>query len=103
MPVDKYRDKEYGVRKMNERIFVIAGNFNQFRLFRRTLINTMIEQGNDVRVTDIIYVGEHNMYGCDDMWGYKVGTWQERKDIDNICLMLMSRRSSIDNFIEVEL
>ena len=88
---------------MNEPIFVIAGSFDQFRSFRKTLINTMIEQGNVVRVNNIIYVEEHNMYGYDDMWGYKVGTWQERKDIDNICLMLMSRRSSIDNFIEVEL
>jgi hypothetical protein len=88
---------------MNEKIFVIAGNYDQFKSFRRTLISTMIEQDIDVRQTNIVYVDKHNLYGYDDIWGYKVGTWQQRKDLDDICMMLSTRRSSIDNFIEVEL
>ena len=88
---------------MNEKIFVIAGNYDQFKSFRKTLISTMIEEDIDVRQTDIVYVDKDKLYGYDDIWGYKVGTWQQRKDIDDICMMLMTRRSSIDSFIEVEL
>ena len=88
---------------MNEKIFVIAGTYYQFRAFRRTLINTMIEEDIDVCINNIIYVGKNNLDGYDDIWGYNVGTWQELKDIDDICMMIATRRSSIDNFIEVEL
>jgi len=88
---------------MNGKIFVIAGTYDQFNIFRRTLAGTMIEENIDVRLNDIVYVHSDNLYGYEDIWGYKVGTWQQRKDIDVICMMLLACRSSIDNFIEVEL
>jgi hypothetical protein len=88
---------------MNERIFVIAGNYDQFKSFRRTLISTMIKEDINVRQTNIIYFEKQLVYGYDDIWGYRVGTWHKRDDLDEIRMILMSRRSSIDNFIEVEL
>ena len=70
---------------MNEKIFVVAGNYEQFKHFRSNLINTMIDQGIDVIESNITYVDKDRLYGYDNVWGYKVGTWKERKDIDDIC------------------
>ncbi len=88
---------------MNEKIFVLAGNYDQFYVFRIQLCKTMVDEGIPFRGSNIIYVDITKLYGYTDMWGYKVGTWRDRKDLDDICTMLLTRRSSIDNFIEVEL
>lgn len=88
---------------MNEKIFVLAGNYKEYYVFRSQLCKTMADEGIPFRGSNIIFFDKHLVYGCDDIWGYKVGTWHERDDLDEICMILMSRRSSIDNFIEVEL
>lgn len=44
------------------------------------------------------------LLGCYKPWGYKVGTWSERNDIDDIAQFLLTRHSSItEDFIEVML
>jgi hypothetical protein len=88
---------------MSNKIFVIAGNYDQFNTFRKTLIRTMVEEDIPLHYQDIIYVEKDRMYGYNDVWGYKVGTWNQRSDIEEICNMLLTRFSSIDEFIEVEL
>lgn len=88
---------------MSDKIFVLAGNYDQFKMFRSTLMNTMIEENIPCRLNDIVYVNRESLLGCSNMWGYKVGTWYCREDIEEICLLLLTRQSSIEEFIEVEL
>ena len=67
------------------KIYVVAGTFEQYHLFRRQLSNTMAEEGIPFRHTDIVYVNSlDTLRGHRDVWGYKVGTWNTRKDIEII-------------------
>jgi hypothetical protein len=89
---------------MSDKIFVLAGNYDQFKMFRSTLMKTMIEEYIEpCRSSDIVYVRRESLLGHRNMWGYKVGTWYCREDIEEICHLLLSRQSSIEEFIEVEL
>ena len=88
---------------LNEKIWVLAGTYDEFNYFRIQLCKTMADEGIPFRGTNILYVDKNKMYGYTDMWGYKVGTWSKRKDLDDIKFLLLTRRSSIDEFIEVEL
>lgn len=65
----------------------------------------MIEQGMSFSVADFVYIdGPHRLMGCYKPWGYKVGTWADRNDIDDIAQLLLTRHSSItEDFTEVML
>ena len=86
-----------------EKIFVIAGDYGQFKLFRANLADYLIREGIEVRTNDIVYVSKPSyLYGFRDVAGYFVGTWRDRDDIEEIVSMLAHRGWS-ENFIEVEL
>lgn len=87
------------------KIFVVAGQFDQFRIFRNQLIEAMVEGGIDARYQDIVYVNNPIMLrGYHNPWGYKVGTWFDREDINEIDIMLLVAGSSLqEDFIEVSL
>lgn len=88
---------------MKEKIFVIAGNYDQFKNFRNKLIAAMVTEDIPCTHNDIVYVDKKNLFGYSNMWGYKVGTWRSRQDIDDIRFLLLTRRSSLDEFIDAEL
>lgn len=87
------------------KIFVIAGTYDQFKLFANQLAASMNEEGIRVNRLDLVYVSDVNqLRGCHDVWGYRVGTYADRKDINEISRQLAISGSCIlDNFIEVEL
>lgn len=87
------------------KIFVIAGTFEQFNVFRSQLVEAMAEEGMWFRIADITHIsGPDTLRGLSNPWGYKVGTWESRVDIKEIILQIALAGSSYkEDFIEVEL
>lgn len=85
------------------KIFVVAGRFDQFRIFRHQLFEAMCEEGIEFRYQDLVYVSSSMVIrGYHDPWGYKVGTWFDRDDINEIDMILLVAGSSLqEDFIEV--
>lgn len=90
---------------MNNKIFVLAGNYEQFKMFRVQLVEAMAAEHNWFRIHDIAYILNTNyIKGIRNPWGYKVGTWNERDDIKEIIEQLMIAGSDVrEDFIEVQL
>jgi hypothetical protein len=90
---------------INDKIFVLAGTFEQFQLFRAQLVESMAAEHNWFRISSIIYInGPDTLRGIRDPWGYKVGTWAYRDDIKQIIEQLMIAGSNYrEDFIEVKL
>ena len=86
------------------KIFILAGTYEQFRWFVRKLENDMFAEGIPFRHNDFVYVTPDSVRGCRDIWGYKVGTWRKREDLYKLYDSIASTFSSIQNdFIEVAL
>lgn len=85
-----------------EAIFVIAGNFSQYAYFKKCLEEKMYDEGIVYNATQITYISDiRYLLGRRNIHGYKVGTWYDRPDIDEIELQLRLI-DSLDNFIEVD-
>lgn len=86
------------------KIYIIAGRNDQYRMFKRQLAEAMIEEGIEFRYQDIIYISDPTaLRGHRDPWGYRVGTWNERRDINDIEMMIVTCGSTLNDFIEVAL
>ena len=87
------------------KIYIIAGTYEQFKIFSRQLAELITESGMSFTMSDFVYLdSREKLLGCYKPWGYKVGTWSERDDIDHISELLLTRHSSItEDFIEVML
>jgi|688.fasta_scaffold2884199_2 hypothetical protein len=86
------------------KIFILAGTYEQFRWFVHKLENDMFAEGIPFRHNDFVYVTPDSVRGCRDIWGYKVGTWRKREDLYKLYDSIASTFSSIQNdFIEVAL
>lgn len=90
--------------RVPEKIYVLAGNFEQFKYFRSQLLEAMAQNSLEFNVNDLIYISDRNkIRGVRNPFGYFVGTFQERFDYQDIINELMIRTESMDNFIEVAL
>jgi len=87
------------------KIYIIAGNYEQFKIFSQQLAKLMSKSGMIFAMSDFVYLDSiEKLMGCYKPWGYKVGTWSERNNIDDISKFLLTRHSSItEDFIEVML
>lgn len=86
------------------KIYILAGTYEQFKWFVRQLENTMFSEGIPFRHSDFVYVTPDSIRGHRNIWGYKVGTWRERKDSNQLQQLIGYTFSSVENdFIEVEL
>jgi hypothetical protein len=87
------------------KIYIIAGTYGQFKTLCRQLAELMTESGISFAMSDFVYLDSiEKLMGCYKPWGYKVGTWSERNNIDDISKFLLTRHSSItEDFIEVML
>lgn len=76
---------------MLPKVFVIAGNQEQFRVYKEKLIRERIDAGiSDFRYSDIIYVhGTNTFRGIRNPQGVFIGTWRDRSDIIEIFDQLM--------------
>lgn len=87
-----------------DKIFVIAGTYEQFRMFRQQLVYTMSVEGIPIKYHDVVYVsGPDQLRGYREPWGYIVGSWYNRRDIDQLVTLIRTAGSTFDDFIEVEL
>ena len=86
------------------KIFIIAGNFDQFKFYRKKLVELMREQDLDFNIHDIVYLyGPENIRGYREPWGYRVGSWSERKDLSEIVQQLLICGSSLtESFMETD-
>lgn len=90
--------------RVPEKIYVLAGNYDQFLYFRRQLIEAMAENSLESSQYDVVYImTRDHIRGVRNPFGYFVGTFQERFDYQDIINELMVRTESMDNFIEVSL
>lgn len=86
------------------KVFVIAGTFEQFRMFREQLVYTMSVEDIPVKYHDIVYVsGPDQLRGYREPWGYMVGTWYNRQDIGELETLIKTAGSTLEDFIEVKL
>ncbi len=87
------------------KILVVAGNYDQFKTFLTRIAESIKGENIPFVRTDWIYVDHVNkILGLRDVWGYKVGTWRERKDLNDIATVVMTSGSSFENdFIEVSI
>ena len=85
-----------------EKIYVIAGNFQQFNQFRVILAQKIVDAGLTFYSQGTVYISTaERMRGLRNIHGYKVGTWQERSDIFEIEQQLKIIESA-NNFIEID-
>jgi hypothetical protein len=82
------------------KIFILAGTYEQFKMFVHKLENEMFAEGIPFRHQDFIYLTLDSIRGQRNISGYKVGTWRDRSDIYQLNALMAS--VGID-FIEVEL
>lgn len=86
------------------KIHVIAGSYEQFRMFRQQLTYAMAAEDIPIKYHDIVYVsGPDALRGIREPWGYIVGTWYQRNDIADIDRQVRIAGSTLDDFISVEL
>lgn len=89
---------------MSNRIFILAGTYDQYKQLANQLYAAMAAEGMVLRRQDLIYVTPDSIRGFRDIWGYTVGTWQHREDLPTLREMIRWAGSSVENdFIEVEL
>jgi hypothetical protein len=88
---------------MNNKIFILAGTYDQFKSFVRKLERDMFAEGIPFRHRDFIYLTPNCIRGYSDIWGYKVGTWRDREDINDVYNALAYTFSYLEtDFIEAE-
>ena len=63
----------------------------------------MTAEGMNPKYNDFIYIsGPESLKGFHNPWGYRVGTWYQRSDIEQIEQLLLQARSNINEFIEID-
>jgi len=74
---------------MNQRYFIVCGNYEQFRDFSKKKHQELTNSGILVEITDFIYATVDSIRGHRNPRGWFYGTWRERSDIGDILTLLM--------------
>lgn len=71
---------------MNEKIFVVAGNIDQFKVYRNKRANELWEQGEtSISLSNFVYVNGPEVFrGFNQVHGVFTGTYRQRPDIREI-------------------
>ena len=86
---------------MNDKIFVIAGNYTQFKLLKTQL---QLYSDIDLNTNNIVYLDNPNVIrGIRSPWGYLCGTWKDKQNLEEIKTHILLCGSTMEDFIEVEL
>ena len=73
---------------MNKKLFIVAGNHEQYKQWLKTNWDR-IQQMGITRRLDVIYVsGPDTFRGCANVHGFFIGTFRNRQDIKQICDMI---------------
>lgn len=74
---------------MSDKIFVIAGNHDQYRQFIRKKADEMWEKGQQVTLSDFVYVsGPEVLRGFNKVHGFFYGSFRERADLPEIVTLI---------------
>ena len=75
---------------MNEKYYVICGNHQEFQNFVTQKAGDMWVAGNtSVSLSNFVYVnGTEQLRGISSPHGWFVGTWRDRKDLQEIIMQL---------------
>ena len=79
---------------MNQKYFVVCGDYNQFRDFKIKKIQELWESGIFVESSDFIYATEDSIRGHRNPKGWFWGTWRKRRDIDEVITHLRISHSN---------
>lgn len=72
---------------MSERIYVVAGNYQQFQHYKNNKIKALIESGVEIKSNHFVYVSNPDMLrGLRECHGFYIGTYYDRKDLEEINL-----------------
>jgi hypothetical protein len=72
---------------MRDKIFIVAGNYNQFLEYRNRKWTEYREAGIDISIDDFVYVSSpDSIRGRRNVHGFYIGTWDQRPDIEDIKL-----------------
>jgi hypothetical protein len=76
---------------MNDKYYVIAGDYNQFRTFILRKATEMAVDGHSfITLSHFVYVGEpESLKGVRNPRGFFVGTWRKRTDLKYILPQLV--------------
>lgn len=73
---------------MSDKYFVIAGNRSEYMDFVHKKVNELIHS-TTISFSDFVYVdSSDNLRGIMDPKGWFVGSWREKKDINQIIMQL---------------
>ena len=87
---------------MKDKIFVVARNQAEFRIFRKDLTACMSAEGIPFNSIDIVYVTSvDQLRGYSSPWGYLIGNWRLCKASGDIEQLLLTYQA-YENFIELD-
>ena len=68
---------------------VIAGNHGEFNTFIRRKSEELWSPGSNISFSNFVYVaGPDQLRGYSNPRGFFVGTWKERKDLEDVFMLL---------------
>jgi hypothetical protein len=85
---------------MNQKYFIVTGNYDQFRIFSEKKRRELWNSGTVVEQTDFIYANTESIRGYRNPRGWFWGTWRDRKDIDEIITHLRIYHSNQNVVLE---
>jgi hypothetical protein len=85
---------------MNQKYFIVCGDYNQFRAFKIRKMAELWNSGIQVQHTDLIYANKESIRGHRNPKGWFYGTWRERRDIDEILTHLRISHSNQNVVLE---
>jgi hypothetical protein len=80
---------------MSDKYFVISGNVHEFSVFIKKKCEELYAAGNtDISYSHFVYVADiFSLKGYSNPTGWFIGTWRERKDIDEIIVQLLMAKN----------
>ena len=70
---------------MNEKYYVITGNYKEYREFIDQKCSELWSQGHDISLSNFVYLThEDQLRGIQNPHGWLYGTWMDNPNIENI-------------------
>ena len=70
---------------MNDRIFIVAGNHQQYKEWVRKNIDRFYANNTSISLSNFVYVSGPEIFrGYNEVHGYYIGSYKNRPDIEQI-------------------
>ena len=74
---------------MNDRIFIVAGNHEQYKQWVKKNIDRFYAKNTSISLSNFVYVSGPEIFrGYSEVHGYYIGSYKDREDIDQIREMI---------------